>query len=84
MSVDVTQEHIDKGMRDSCLSCPIALALKKKGDRLVRVRNTVAYVANMPYQLPQEAIAFILDFDHGELVKPFSFEMVNEYVKPTV
>ncbi len=84
ITVNVTAEDIEKGKRDSCQNCPIALAL----GRLINPAIVIAQVAmntvdfhtsDMKFtgitQLPTIAIQFIFDFDNGGIVSPFSFNL---------
>lgn len=89
MKLDITQEHIDKGIRGSFESCPIALAAKKEcpGKRIHINSATIrAYditddndrETGLIYWLPVAARDFIQAFDGREPVKPFSFEITEE------
>jgi hypothetical protein len=79
MRVEVTANHILFGERASCPYCPIALAIKAAAPQpaggIVSVMGHVAYVGETAYRLPYAARSFILDFDSGEPVEPFEFEM---------
>jgi hypothetical protein len=76
MKVEVKQEHIDKGVPSNGCECPIALALGEMfPDAQVLVcdgRIEVGFEVAAP---PQEAKEFINDFDDGEPVAPFSFDL---------
>lgn len=84
MKVKVTQTHINQGCRFSTVSCPIALAAKEKFHRRVEVglddlgvfrsSSSVAGGSSVTYELPFKAQKFIIDFDNGKQVKPFTFE----------
>jgi len=81
--MQVRQEHIDKGIREKCGSCPIALAINEhlvdgvisnvRYSRVDLVKNEVYLVEEL--RLPPEASRFIRSFDNGEQVQPFSFEL---------
>lgn len=85
--VDVTQEHIDCGVRKSCDHCPISLAvlealeLSQDGpdDLILGVTDSyVCFYNKNSYQskLPPVASDFIDAFDRDKgLVYPFSFEL---------
>jgi hypothetical protein len=78
MTIHVTQEHIDKGLK-SCGGCPIALALRDAGfnDVVVFQRRFIydARRGSPSHTLPPEAREFIEKFDKGRTVQPFSFEL---------
>ena len=79
MIIQVTQQHIDSGLKGSCTSDPIALALKDagfpepwvsayyiqtdKGDKSTRVET------------PDSVDYFQRLFDNGSPVHPFEFEL---------
>ena len=82
LKVNVTQEHIDKGERYSTSACPIARALKDvlpADSCAVNVRAAVAvWFQNSGYYrawLPHSAQDFVVEFDSGQDVEPFSFEL---------
>lgn len=74
MIITVTQEDIDNG--EMCLTekCPVALAVKRAIGRMVRV-NACYIVADRNYDTPFSASEFIVAFDAGKLVEPFTFEL---------
>lgn len=74
MRIDVTQEHIDKGLTGSCSRCPVALALWDVGIPAV-VHYDTAETYRDEIILPVSARAFIAAFDDGEPVKPFHFDI---------
>lgn len=80
LKVNVTQEHIDKGERYSTSACPIAWALRDvlPTDSFgVNVRASVAvWFRNGGYYqagLPRTAQDFVVEFDNGHNMSPFSF-----------
>ena len=82
VTISVTQEHIDDGKPEECGSCPIALAILATipGACRVAVYDDHANVwvpagkgRSITLDLPPEAGAFVLDFDAGEPVSPFTF-----------
>lgn len=87
IKIEVTQEDIDRGKQGSRCWCPIARAIKRTlywmpGDTMIpdgRVEVSIAQVAieDGRADLPFEASNFIVAFDRGEPVKPFSFELVE-------
>lgn len=84
MIIQVTQEHIDNGLSDDCILCPIALAffdvlaigllahVSSGGFRLMRRENKE--IVHSGY-LPKEARYFISRFDDCEETKPISFDV---------
>jgi hypothetical protein len=90
VTVNVTQEHIDRGERNACAKCPVALALLAAipgagmsdvywggaDDEHVDACAIVWIDGKrkaLHLQLPQEASAFIAEFDDGLPVTPFTF-----------
>lgn len=83
MRIEVTQEDINNGRRKSCNACPVALAVKRATQaREVSIHEQVGYFAASSFvthmdvfDLPSEAIEFIDNFDYGNSVRPFAFEV---------
>lgn len=86
MLIKVTQEHIDNGVRQDCMGCPIALACKDAGIKTPWVTET--YVASCQFpsgeekiSLPLVAEEFVRNFDNevedAVAIKrvPFEFEL---------
>ena len=83
MQIDITQDHIDRGVRKSCTHCPIALAVQEKlGVDSVTVEQEWIYPPDdeVRYFLPAAARDFISYFDWAgrSHVRPFSFELFGE------
>ena len=86
MIVEVTQDHINRGVPTVC-KCPVALAIMEEGRKVkyglcaaVRTTNVrLWHLRESPpmktVQLPPEAAQFIRDFDSKKPVQPFSFEL---------
>lgn len=82
LKVNVTQEHIDKGVRYHSDICPIAWALR---DALsvgccgvvVRASEATWFEDGCRHHawLPCTAQQFVVEFDNGQDVSPFSFEL---------
>ena len=78
MRVAVTQDDIDRGEMGHCATCPVARALERATGKPWYVGQSWAWLALPPetqIALPPEVTAFILAFDHGEKVAPFSFDV---------
>ena len=87
--VEVTQEDIDKGERDHCTLCPIALALHRAtgevwdvGNKYVRLKDFGELVVEnwdiwekYLILMPDTAKTFIRIFDKTGQGEPFSFEL---------
>lgn len=81
--IQVTEKLIKAGCRGSNMECPIALAIQPhlRSDEYVKVSPysvSVYDAADQRYcefALPTIAKAFIVMFDRGETVKPFSFQL---------
>jgi len=83
MIIKVTQENIDAGYRDSCSSCPVALALHRVFNKdtafeqweTIRVGSDYARIGDCVYILPKIAEEFITAFDARLPVEPIEFEI---------
>lgn len=78
ITVNVTQEHIDKGEVNSVYNCPIALALSELGPEYSYAVNpsTLRNIHNeWVADLPLGAVYFIREYDDLLTVYPFSFEV---------
>lgn len=81
MKVTVTQDHINRGTREKCRSCPIALAINDVpnfsgafvGTELASFMHR--YGGAQIKSLPNSAKIFISQFDQGAHVEPFEFEL---------
>jgi len=89
MKIQVTQEHIDRGKRGSCGSCPIALAGKaafpdyqiEVGLTSMQFHDKLTFEHLFGIYLPEKASKFIDDFDAERRVTPFEFDLdMNEKV----
>lgn len=85
LHVEVTAEDIANGKRETACYCPIALALKRLGVKDPDVFGEREECVSVPcdddeepwdhYQLPDEAIDFVVKFDLGAEVAPFAFDL---------
>lgn len=87
MLINVTQDHIDRGVKEDCEKCPVALAVFETVPGCVYadvsdigIKVHIRDVANGGYgvsttKAPASVPAFYAAFDSGRPVKPFSFEL---------
>ena len=83
MEIEVTQDHIDRGVPDNCFECPVALALIDYGVDGANVNAMeIEYVRGGRFKsirTPEVVSGFIFDFD-DETVRheclPFTFELM--------
>jgi hypothetical protein len=76
MKVKVEQRHIDKGIPKSSSCCAVALAVREVvGHEDVDVDEYSIAVAYDSYRAPRKVTEFIEDFDRGDVVSPFEFEL---------
>jgi len=85
IKIKVTAEHIDKGKRNNCRECPVALAIKEQlnlpydmqvgtlGVNIFYEKHTCT-----KYMLSRAAERFINKFDGRKDVKPFNFVMTEK------
>ena len=82
MRINVTQQHIDKGIARSFINCPVALAIKEHTEFRILVwdfvelwddRSGCRLVTNA--KLPERIIDWINDFDRRRKMQPITFEL---------
>jgi predicted RNA-binding Zn-ribbon protein involved in translation (DUF1610 family) len=77
--VEVTQADIDAGEQEECESCPVALATRRATGWPCRVDGVTIEVFHdcrwHGHDAPAEVESFVDDFDHGDVVLPFSFHL---------
>jgi hypothetical protein len=81
MKFTVTKKDINNGYPGSDRKCPIALSMSRKLQAPVKVRGRYAKafyptptgVRSFRYHMPEKALCFMIRFDDGGRVKPFSF-----------
>ncbi len=84
--IHVTQKHIDKGIKNNCLKCPVALALyeysKMLCDNITVIHQLSILYSNRIeyYHMPKSIIRFIRKFDTNKKVKPFNFVLKLKYI----
>jgi hypothetical protein len=82
--IEVRQDHIDKGLKKNCHSCPVALAVKEKFPnwRQISINGFDLYHGYFDIkcvELPVKVYNFVGNFDSGRPVKPFKFKIkINE------
>lgn len=81
-AVSVTAEHILIGDRQDCESCPVALAIAQAFPDLTYVSVDTDIISVQAVEggrtyldVPCEVVDFVLDFDAGCDVEPFTFEL---------
>lgn len=76
--VEVTADDIAKGEEGNCFACPIARALSRACETtFVYVTPNKLSVRDVGSCLvPERAAVFMLTFDNGRPVKPFTFTVV--------
>ena len=79
MRISVTQKHIDSGVRGSCSSDPLALAMREAGLEKPHVGPT--YITwrksfrDYSEETPEDVLQFMEQFDNGGISRPFEFEL---------
>jgi hypothetical protein len=76
--VDVTTEDIEHGDRQSYVTCPVALAVRRVMGRLIEVSNrgwVITEDEEANADLPDDVTERIIDYDEGGAMEPFSFEL---------
>ena len=82
MKISVTEQHIKNGLRGSCSSDPICLALRDHGfmrpwvspDR-IRTDGYDGGFMRQDWKVTDGLRAFMYDFDNQKPVAPFTFEL---------
>ena len=84
MKIRVTSKHIKAGKRGSDTSCPIALAVKETVQKSclpkflrsmqINVGGDVE-IGHLCMEGTNKMHQFIIDFDEGKKVKPFTFSL---------
>src|SRR2546423_13684013 len=80
MKITVTAEDIDGGIRRDPHNCPVARALRRAGVAHSGVGGIAVMLGNQDQRmmvfLPGPAQEWIMQFDWGQPVQPFEFEIV--------
>lgn len=80
VTIDVTRDDIDQGVRTDCMQCPVARAIRRALglDYDVSVGPSDMDLGQHTYLsvlTPAHAAAFMGHFDAGHPVAPFRFEL---------
>lgn len=79
MRITVTAQHIERGHRGLCTSCPVAIALAQAmpgSDPSVTLKITIRrHGRTVAFELPAAVLDFVTAFDRGDRVRPFTFEL---------
>ncbi len=73
-TINVTQRHIDNGICLAPCRCPVALAFMDEGIE-AGVTPFRLWIGKKSINMPQNASRFVVAFDRGDPVQPFSFEI---------
>ncbi len=91
MKITITQQHIDNGVRNRSWACPAYLALQDAGIPVKAVQfwgivDGFQAACKDGYQvaLGREMTEYILRFDRGERVEPYTFEFPDTQVEAGV
>ena len=78
MKIRITDEDIEQGVPCSPSRCPVARAIRRDTGSAasnLTVNGATIWIGNVYYRTPSSAFDFIFDFDHGDPVAPFEFEL---------
>lgn len=76
MMIEVTENHIAFGEESSANLCPVALAIRERTRRKVRVnRHQISFGPREHVATPRSVAQFVTRFDNGDPVKPFRFRL---------
>lgn len=77
ITIDVTQDDINKGIKENCRFCPVALAVQRTfNDPEMDVFSPcIKNCEEDRVASPSSVCDFIDRYDNGESVQPFSFEI---------
>jgi hypothetical protein len=77
-AITVTAQHIAEGVRESCVRCPVALAIADAFPGVpfwVGSAHFFLEEEEVEIDLPADAKEFISSFDDSRPVEPFSFTL---------
>jgi hypothetical protein len=75
MKISVTEEHIAIGKRSDCDACPAALAIFEATGKRVAVADHHLRWRGREMWSPPSVCEFVRQFDSGNPVGPFQFEL---------
>jgi hypothetical protein len=77
MKIEVTQEDIDRGIPEDPTSCPVARAVRRAfpDAKQIGVDYGEVVVDDNEWIVNAGTAIFIEDFDRGDKVEPFVFEL---------
>jgi hypothetical protein len=78
MRIEVTQQHIDKGIRRSAYHCPVAQALSEATGDIWTTGRWDAGNGTVNVLLPEDVVERIIRYDDTREMQPFAFEMEVE------
>lgn len=88
VELNITQDDIDHGVKSSCDSCPISLAMLRTFPNMKQANTGVGRVALVPKKrrmvyrfepvVDEEARKFIATFDSGRVAKPTTITYKRE------
>lgn len=92
MKVEVTQLDIDEGIRKNLVYCMVSTAIGRlmpDATRIETVAGTIRYSVNKEgrryiYSTPDNVRRYLLAFDAGDQIEPFSFELKEPQIVRTV
>lgn len=75
MLIHITKEDIRLGIKKSLTHCPIALSFRRQfPDIWVHVLGPFLETNSTTLHFPESVRQFIIDFDRGKSVQPFSID----------
>lgn len=77
MLIEVTNEDIRHGRRNSCSNCPVALAISRKLGKQAFLGSHTWRIDGTKHFLPDGVIRFIHDYDLYRPVTPIQFELAD-------
>ena len=89
LAIEVTEDHIQRGLSGSPQRCPIALAIKEAAGHAAGVSvgcqsvSIRLYRRHRKYYLPENAIQFVEVFDNSGTGQPFVLELDSENMEET-
>lgn len=76
IEVEVTQKDIDIGKHGSQEYCPVALAIRRAfQSEVVQISGHAGWIDDVPIQLSDNVRSFVVAFDAGRYVSPFTFTL---------